>query len=85
MRVRSLGWEDSPGAGNGNPLKYSCLENSMGRGAWWSTVHGVTKSQHMTWQLNNLTVKVILIAFIFFWHIINNNIILLLSNIVNHQ
>ena len=34
----------SPGGGNGNPLQYSCLENSMDRGAWWVTVHGVTKS-----------------------------------------
>ena len=31
--------------GNGNPLQYSCLENSMDRGAWQATVHGVTKSQ----------------------------------------
>ena len=30
----------SPGEGNGNPLRYSCLENSMDRGAWWATVHG---------------------------------------------
>ena len=35
----------SPGAGNGNPLQYSCLENSMDRRAWRATVHGVTKSQ----------------------------------------
>ena len=35
----------SPGAGNGNPLQYSCLENSMGRGAWRAAVHGDTKSQ----------------------------------------
>ena len=35
----------SPGEGNGNPLQYSCLENAMDRGAWWVTVHGVTKSQ----------------------------------------
>ena len=36
----------SPGEGNGNnPLQYSCLENSMDRGAWWATVHGVTKSR----------------------------------------
>ena len=35
----------SPGEGNGNPLQYSCLENHMDRGAWWATVHGVTKSQ----------------------------------------
>ena len=34
----------SPGEGNGNPLQYSCLENSMDEGAWWATVHGVTKS-----------------------------------------
>ena len=34
----------SPGEGNGNPLQYSCLENSMDGGAWWATVHGVTKS-----------------------------------------
>ena len=44
--VQSLGWEDSfPGEGNGYPLQYSCLENSMDRGAWWATVHGVAKSQ----------------------------------------
>ena len=35
----------SPGGGHGNRLQYSCLENSMDRGAWWATVHGVTKSQ----------------------------------------
>ena len=34
----------SPGRGNGNPLQYSCLENSMDRGVWWTTVHGVAKS-----------------------------------------
>ena len=35
----------SPGEGNGHPLQYSCLENSMGRGTWQATVHRVTKSQ----------------------------------------
>ena len=35
----------SPGDGNGNPLHYSCLENSMDRGVWWAIVHGVTQSQ----------------------------------------
>ena len=35
----------SPGEGNGNPLQYSCLENSMNGRAWWATVHGVAKSQ----------------------------------------
>ena len=33
----------SPREGNGNPLQYSCLENSKVRGAWQATVHGVTK------------------------------------------
>ena len=35
----------SPGERNGRPLQYSCLENSMERGAWWATVHRVTKSR----------------------------------------
>ena len=35
----------SPGVGNGNPLRYSFLENSMERGIWWAKVHGITKSQ----------------------------------------
>ena len=34
----------SPGGGNGNPLQYSCLENSMDRGAGWATFHKVTKN-----------------------------------------
>ena len=39
----------SPGEVNGNPLQYSCLENPMDRGAWWASVHGITKS----WTLLN--------------------------------
>ena len=38
------GWRRAPGEGNGYPLQYSCLENSMDRGAWLATVNGVTKS-----------------------------------------
>ena len=38
-----LGLGRSPGEGNGNPLSYSCLKNSMDRGAWWATVHGGLK------------------------------------------
>ena len=34
-----------PGQGNGNPLQYSCLENSMDRASWRAAVHGVAKSQ----------------------------------------
>ena len=35
----------SPGEANGYPLQYSCMENSVDRGAWWVTVYGVTESQ----------------------------------------
>ena len=42
MQVLPPGWR-SPGEGHGNPLQYSCLENSMDRGAWWTMVHGVAK------------------------------------------
>ena len=38
----------------GIPLQYSCLENPMGRGAWWAAVHGVTKSPDMTEQICTL-------------------------------
>ena len=39
----------SPREGNGNLLQYSCLENSMDRGAWWAAVHGVTKRVRHGW------------------------------------
>ena len=48
----------SPGEGNGHPLQYSCLENPMDGGAWWATVHGVTKNQT---QLSDFTFKTILL------------------------
>ena len=38
-----LGLGRSPGGGNGNPLQYFCLKNTMDRGAWWVTVHGVER------------------------------------------
>ena len=44
----------SRGGGNGNPLQYSWLENSMDRGSWRATVQGVTKSQT---QLGDLSLK----------------------------
>jgi len=40
---RSLGREDSPGEGHGNPLQYSCLGNPMDKEAWWATVCGAAK------------------------------------------
>ena len=42
--IRFLGWEDSPGAGSGNPFQYSCLENPMDRGAWWAIACGLAKN-----------------------------------------
>ena len=38
------GWGRPLGEGNGHPFQYFCLENSMDRGAWWATVHGVAKT-----------------------------------------
>ena len=35
----------STGVGNGNPFQFSCLENTMDRGAWWATVQGVSKNR----------------------------------------
>ena len=55
MQVQSLGLIPglgrSPGEGKSNPVQGSCLENPMDRGAWWTTAHGVTKSQT---RLSNL-------------------------------
>ena len=51
-----------PGEGNGNPLQYSCLENSMDGEAWWATVHGVAKSQtrqRLHIHLNALIISII--------------------------
>ena len=44
-----------PGAGNGNPLQYSCLGNSMDRGTWWATVHEDYKVLDTTDQLSTHT------------------------------
>ena len=44
--TRGMGLRRSPGEGNGNPLQYFCLGNPMDRGAWWTTVHGVTSVAH---------------------------------------
>ena len=41
LPFKVLSWQFN--GGNGNPLQYSCLENPMDRGAWWATVHGVSK------------------------------------------
>ena len=44
VQLPSLGWEDPPGGGHGNPFQYSCLENPEDRGFWQATVHGDAKS-----------------------------------------
>ena len=45
-----------PGEGSGYPLQYSCLENSMDRGAWWATVQQAAKSGH-NWVTNTFTLS----------------------------
>ena len=70
----------SPGEGNDNPLQYPCLENPMDRGAWWATVHGVTKSQtrlsnshsHIHFQISitgekNIKAVIIHVSIIYLW------------------
>ena len=56
----------SPGEGNGNSLQYSCLENSIGRGVWWATVHGVAKSwtrlSNQTFTFRELLYNIVLIS-----------------------
>ena len=49
-----LKWGRSPGGGNDNPSQYSCLENSMDRGACWATVHGFAET-NMTELLSTHT------------------------------
>ena len=84
MQVRSLGQEDSPGGGYGNPLQYSRLGNPMDRGAWWAIVHGGLKSQT---QLSNWTttikIKQYKKIFINTW-IHTNSIVTLDFNSFNH-
>ena len=50
-----LGPRRSSGEGNGNPLRYSCLENPMDRGAWWAIIHGVTQLDMTEWLSTFMT------------------------------
>ena len=52
----------SPGGQHGNPLQYSCLENSLDRGAWQATVHGVAKSQV---RLKSLSTHAVIIKLLY--------------------
>ena len=55
----------SPRAGNDNPLQCFCLENAMARGAWWATVHRVTKSQTQLSDFTSLAVQWLKLCFRF--------------------
>ena len=59
LRDASLipGLGKSPGEGNGNPLQYSCLENSTDREAWRATVHGATKSRTRLSDFHSLNAR----------------------------
>ena len=71
MQVQSLGQEDSPGGGHGNPLQDSCLENPMNRGAWCATVHRVAKS----WiQLKRLSTDIQRSVFLFHFIFLNKTL-----------
>ena len=63
----------SLGEGNGNPLQYFCLENSMVEGTWWATVHGVAKSQKglsvFTFHFHALEKEMATHSSIFAWRI----------------
>ena len=65
LQFRDMGSIPGPerfsGVGNGNPLQYSCLENSMDRGDWPAIVHEVTKSQTvLSMQINSLQGSILL-------------------------
>ena len=77
-----LGLGRSPEEGNGNPLQYSCLENSMNRGVWWTIVHGVSKSCTCQWLDSNNRGDLYL--FIYLWE--NDSIInILLKKLKPHD
>ena len=59
-----------PRGGNVNPLQYSCFENSMDRGAWWATVHGVRKESDMTERLSMRVGYLTLGSLLFMRHLI---------------
>ena len=65
--VRSLGCKDSLEEESGNPHQYSCSENPMDRGAWWATVHGVTKSWTQRNESRCLNSLKLLKIYLSFW------------------
>ena len=55
----------SPGEGNGNPLQYSCWENLMDGGAWWTTVLGIAKSRTRLSHFNFNVFKIIILIWVY--------------------
>ena len=62
-----LGLGRSPGEGNGNSLQYSYMENLMDRGAWWATVHGVTKGSDKTERLSTHKAIILKVPWAWVW------------------
>ena len=63
----------SPGGGHGHPLQCSCLENPMGRGAWWAAVHRVAQSRTRLKQFNTHThTRVSTCHILFITHLVNS-------------
>jgi len=82
----SIPWSRrSPGVGNGIPFQYSCLEISMDRGAWWATVHGVTKSLSFVTWLSTHTAILILALVTFSLTVTVSQLVFLTSNLSSHD
>ena len=60
-QIQSLCWEDPLKKGTATHSQYPCLENPMDRGAWWATVHGVTKSQTQLSDLHIMNIRTTLV------------------------
>ena len=78
-------WRRSPGVGNGIPFQYSCLEISMDRGAWWATVHGVTKSLSFVTWLSTHTAIIILALVTSSLTVTPSQLVFLTSNLSSHD
>ena len=55
--LTNIYWASTHGGGNGNPLQYTCLKNSMGKGVWWATVHGVAKIRN-DWAFDSIPLSI---------------------------